>query len=72
MTTITPTEHCKAEWARMAQDAYATGRNFYGHRYSARASDPAGTPLRTEAYDALMHTYRQWLVFGWYGVEHPT
>ena len=71
MATITPTTATKLEWARMAQDAYRTGRNFYGHRYSARASDPAGTALPVDVYDTLQITYRRWLVFGWEEVEHP-
>jgi hypothetical protein len=34
---ITPTEHEKREWSRMATDAYKTGRNAIGHRYSMGA-----------------------------------
>ena len=66
---VTPTAHEKMEWSRLAQDAYRTGRNGLGHRYSARASDPAGTRLHDAAYDAIQTTYRQWLIGGWDAVE---
>lgn len=67
---ITPTAHERAEWSRLAQDAYRTGRNFYGHRYSPLRRQGA-LPLPTCAYDALMRAYRAWLVFGWTEVETP-
>ncbi len=58
-------EHNKSEWARMAQDAYRTDRNDYGHRYSAAASIPRGTMLTCARYEELQSIYRKWLVFGW-------
>ena len=68
---ITPTEHDKAEWSRMAQDAYRTNRNFYGHRYSVAATLPKGEPMRADVFDTLQNTDRTWLVFGWSEVENP-
>lgn len=65
MTTTTPTEHDKREWARMAADAYKSGRNGVGHRYSAAAALPAGATMPTPRYDALQVGYRSWLVRGW-------
>jgi hypothetical protein len=63
MTTMTPNAHERAEWARMAQDAYKHGHTFYGHRYSAQAA--LGGPRPVDVYDTLQRVYRQWLVFGW-------
>lgn len=66
---IIVTQHVKNEWARMAQDAYATGRNFYGHRYSAKAALPEGTMLDVGVFDTLQRTYRQWLIGGWKEID---
>lgn len=66
---ITPNAHEKAEWARMAQDAYNTNRNFYGHRYSSYASMKNGAELPINVFDILQATYRTWLVFGWAEIE---
>jgi hypothetical protein len=71
MQTYTPTEHDKAEWSRMAQDAYKTGRNFFGHRYSMAATLRRNEAMRLDVFDTLQHVYRQWLVFGWSEVESP-
>lgn len=61
---ITPTEHEKAEWSRLAQAAYAQNINSIGHRYSVAASlcRNCGIPLKT--FDALQSGYRQWLIGG--------
>lgn len=64
--TMTPTQHERAEWARMAQSAYATGHNAVGHRYSAAAAYPTAMPIAR--FDALMSGYRAWLTFN----EYPT
>ena len=70
---IVPSEHDKAEWSRMAQDAYRTDRNSFGHRYSVMAATTLrGAALPINIYDDLMRVYRQWLVFGWAEVENPT
>ncbi len=61
---ITPTTAEKSEWSRMAQAAYAIGRNDIGHRYSAAASLPALTRIATRAFDELHGDYRAWLVDG--------
>ena len=66
---ITITQHTKNEWARMAQDAYSTGRNGLGHEFSAAAAIPNGFQLPVLMYDALQDRYRAWLVFGWGAVK---
>lgn len=66
---ITVTQHVKNEWTRMANDAYATGRNFYGHRYSAKSALPAGTMLEVGVFDTLQRVYRSWLIDGWKHID---
>ena len=61
---MTPTGHDKAEWARMAQSAYAAGRSDVGHRFSARAAMAEGDQLYVGEFDAYQSEYRAWLVFG--------
>lgn len=61
---MTPTEHEKREWARMAQAAYQSGRNAVGHRYSAAAALRQDATISTELFDRLMDGYRRWLVDG--------
>jgi hypothetical protein len=61
---MTPTEHEKAEWSRLAQAAYAAGYNSIGHRYSAAASLCRGCDMPIKTFDALQTGYRQWLLFG--------
>lgn len=64
-----PTEHERAEWSRMASDAYKTGRNFWGHRYSVAATWNA---VRIGVFDTLQHHYRLWLIGGWDAIENPS
>ena len=61
---ITITQHERNEWSRLAQDAYRTGHNAYGHRFSAAA---ACWPERVScaAYDRHQAIYRAWLLTGW-------
>jgi len=63
-----PTEHERAEWSRLAADAYRTGRNAFGHRFSAAA---ARSEMTWSEYDSLMTIYRRWLNWGWPEVEMP-
>ena len=73
MTTLIVTEHDKREWSRMAQDAYNTGRNEFGHRFSmAAASTPINGRMRVDVYDTLQTQYRRWLNWGWSEVENPS
>lgn len=65
MTTITVTAHDAREWSRLAQDAYATGRNDVGHRFSVAAAIYWGKPCRVDVYDTLQWQYRRWLTGGW-------
>ena len=60
---ITPTEHDKAEWSRMARAAYRVKHNAIGHRYSAAASLPIGAKLDVSVFDSLQRPYRQWLIW---------
>ena len=63
--SVVPSEHCKAEWSRMAQAAYHADRNDIGHRFSmASATTPVGGRMELKRYDSLMAEYRAWLVFG--------
>ena len=64
MQMMTPTEHEKAEWSRMAQDAYAAGCNAVGHRYSTTAACTLiGGQIPLATFDALQAAYRSWLCF---------
>lgn len=63
MSKITPTHAEKMEWSRMAQAAYAIGRNDIGHRYSAAASLRNGDWIPLKFYDDLMKGYRPWLLW---------
>jgi hypothetical protein len=63
---ITPTEHDKAEWSRLAQQAYTRNANAIGHRYSvASACCGVGQEMPLAKFDSLQRDYRAWLVFGW-------
>lgn len=61
---ITPTQHEKNEWSRLATDAYKAGANQIGHRYSAAAATMNGQQISTARYDALQGPYRAWLIDG--------
>ena len=71
MTTTILSEHQAREWSRMAQDAYRTDRNEFGHRFSMQAAIYWGKPIPVNIYDTLMVQYRRWLIGGWAEVEHP-
>jgi hypothetical protein len=61
---VTPLEHEKAEWSRMAQAAYNADRNDVGHRFSAAATWPRFMPMPLSKFDSLQAEYRAWLAFG--------
>lgn len=67
--TITPTDHDRAEWSRLAQDAYRSERNPMGHKFSAAAAWRAGVPMPIGIYDDLQGIYRAWLIGGWLAVD---
>jgi len=77
MTTILVLKHNTDEWARLAQDAYNTDRNDFGHKFSMAAAiygpsmDGTLKAMRTDVFDTLQTIYRRWLVFGWSEVENP-
>lgn len=71
MTTLILNQHEASEWSRMAQDAYHTGRNEFGHRFSVASAIYEGKPIRVDVYDTLMTQYRRWLIGGWSEVENP-
>src|SRR4051812_33249768 len=66
---ITPTQHERNEWSRLAQAAYAADRNDLGHRYSIAASLPNGARLTCKKFDALQGPYRAWLVGGFESIR---
>jgi len=67
--TMTPTDHEKSEWSRLAQDAYAHDLNDTGHRFSGYASMRRGEAISLFAFDALQSEYRLWLNFGFTNVK---
>lgn len=65
---MTPTQHEKNEWSRLATAAYASGRNDIGTKFSVAASLPHDGVLPTAYFDELQDTYRRWLVSGMKGI----
>lgn len=65
--TMSPNDHERAEWARMANDAYKHNRNSIGHRYSAASA--VGGPMPLARFDSLQRDYRSWLIDGWSGFD---
>jgi len=64
MQIIKPTRHEKAEWSRLAQDAYARDMNTIGHAFSAHASRPHNWAMSIKQFDTLQAIYRAWLIHG--------
>lgn len=64
--TITPNQHEKDEWSRLAQHAYAHNHNAVGHTYSTAASLPRDGQIRLAYFDKLQDGYREWLIRGTY------
>jgi len=60
---MTPNQHEKNEWSRMAKAAYASDLNSIGHRYSGAAALPNGASIHDAEFDALQAGYRSWLCF---------
>lgn len=69
---FTPDDHTKAEWARLAVDAYRLGLNDTGHRFSGAAALSRGDVITLQMYDALQAEYREWLIAGFPGYPHET
>lgn len=69
LSLMYPTDHERAEWSRMASDAYRTDRNWWGHRYSMASA--CLKTCRIDVFDTLQIHYRRWLIGGWEAVEHP-
>ena len=61
-------DHNKAEWARMAEAAYAAGNQIVGLRFIVASTVPAEYDMSTEYFDSLQRQYRAWLCFN----EMPT
>jgi hypothetical protein len=61
---ITPTEHEKREWRRMATAAYDLDLNDIGHRCSAYGALRIGESIPTQAFDEMQINYREWLITG--------
>lgn len=66
---ITILQHNKNEWSRMAQDAYAKGRDDFGQMFNSAASARTGAQIAVHQFDQLQSLYRAWLVFGWEEVD---
>jgi len=64
-----PPRHEKLEWSRMAQSAYNSDRNDWGHRYSAYSYIRDASTIPLTVFDTLQLHYRQWLIGGWTAVE---
>jgi hypothetical protein len=63
--TITPTEHEKAEWSRMAQDCYRHDLNDFGLTFSmASAMCLKGQAIPLARFYHLQGLYRMWLTVG--------
>lgn len=60
---MTITAHNKAEWMRMAQDAYNLHLTHTGNRYNAAAS-MIGDTIPIAVFDQLQDGYRRWLIQG--------
>lgn len=69
---IIPDAHHKAEWARLAADAYRLGLNAVGHRFSGAAAFRHGEAMPIRIFDALQSTYREWLIAGFPGFASET
>jgi hypothetical protein len=61
---MTPTQHEKNEWSRLAQSAYSDGYNSIGHHYSAAASMCREQRIPIDLFDWLQAGYREWLING--------
>ncbi len=61
-TYVTPTNHERAEWSRLAIEAYRLGYTSEGTRFSTRAA--VVHTMTVSEYDSLMRDYRAWLIDG--------
>ena len=59
---VTPTEHERREWQRMAEACQQAGKAVHACLY--RAASLLTIPMAPWTYDALQQNYRRWLVFG--------
>ena len=57
------------EMCQMAQDAYNSDRNEFGHRFSMASAIYWGKPIPVNIFDTLQVQYRRWLIGGWSEVE---
>lgn len=71
MSYITPTEHEKSEWSRMAMNAYARRANAVGHRYSMAAALRHNEQMPLGQFDSLQDGYRHWLLVGYLPTNAP-
>lgn len=68
----TPTDHEKAEWKRLAADAYRLGLDATGRRFAFAAAQPAAVSFDPATFDALQAEYREWLIAGFPAFPHET
>lgn len=62
VSVITPTDHERKEWARMAQSCSEAGKSVQAGLFKA-ASLLVG-PMQPWTYDCLQKNYRHWLLVG--------
>lgn len=61
---VIPTAQEKAQWGRVARDAYFAGRHVTGHRFAIAAALPRETTMPAARFSALQADYYAWLVEG--------
>jgi hypothetical protein len=66
--SIVPTEHEKAEWARMARAAYAEDKGQIGSYFAGLAAMRQGQAISLSAFDSAQRDYRAWLNWGFQGI----
>jgi hypothetical protein len=63
MTSVTPTQHERAEWLRFGQAAHAAGNRTVWLTYTAAWAN-GGKPMPVDQFDTLQGRYRDWLLSG--------
>lgn len=66
---MTPIQHEKNEWSRMAQAAFHAGLNDIGNRFSELASISEGESMPLAEFYAVQDQYRAWLIGGFEAQE---
>lgn len=59
---MTPTEHEKLEWARMARAAASAGLATTAARFAFASTTPLGGKIPAATFYSLQADYRAWLI----------